>query len=487
MTTFSDFGLSNELQKSLSNMGFEEPTPIQAQAIPIALQGRDMIGQAQTGTGKTTAFGVPLLEKVTIDGGIQGVVVAPTRELAVQVAEELNRIGQVKGIRTLPIYGGQDINRQIRSLKNKPQIIAATPGRLIDHLDRKTIRLNNIKMVVLDEADEMLNMGFIEDIERILSDVPEERQTLLFSATMPKRIQTLAEKFMENPELVKVKAKEMTVTNIEQFYLEVHEKQKFDVLTSLLDIESPELAIVFGRTKKRVDEVVEGLIKRGYSAEGIHGDIPQSKRDQVIRRFKDSTIEIMVATDVAARGLDISGVSHVYNFDIPQDPESYVHRIGRTGRAGKKGLAYTFVTPREIDHLKIIEQVTKKKMTKKPIPSFKDVIAGNQQATINKIMRVIEQEDFSDYKRTAETLLEDMDSVTLLSATLKLLTKEPDVTPIKLSAIEPLRSRKPKASRDRNRSGDRNRSKDSRGRDRDRDRNRDRDRSNRNRNRNKNK
>lgn len=472
-------------------MGFEEPTPIQAQAIPIALQGRDMIGQAQTGTGKTTAFGVPLLEKVTIDGGIQGVVVAPTRELAVQVAEELNRIGQVKGIRTLPIYGGQDINRQIRSLKNKPQIIAATPGRLIDHLDRKTIRLNNIKMVVLDEADEMLNMGFIEDIERILSDVPEERQTLLFSATMPKRIQTLAEKFMENPELVKVKAKEMTVTNIEQFYLEVHEKQKFDVLTSLLDIESPELAIVFGRTKKRVDEVVEGLIKRGYSAEGIHGDIPQSKRDQVIRRFKDSTIEIMVATDVAARGLDISGVSHVYNFDIPQDPESYVHRIGRTGRAGKKGLAYTFVTPREIDHLKIIEQVTKKKMTKKPIPSFKDVIAGNQQATINKIMRVIEQEDFSDYKRTAETLLEDMDSVTLLSATLKLLTKEPDVTPIKLSAIEPLRSRKPKASRDRNRSGDRNRSKDSRGRDRDRDRdrdrNRDRDRSNRNRNRNKNK
>ncbi|MDZ5473793.1 DEAD/DEAH box helicase [Bacillus sp. 31A1R] len=457
-------------------MGFEEPTPIQSQAIPIAMQGKDMIGQAQTGTGKTTAFGVPLLEKVSVDGGIQGVVVAPTRELAVQVAEELNRIGQVKGIRTLPIYGGQDINRQIRSLKNRPQIIAATPGRLIDHLDRKTIKLNNIKMVVLDEADEMLNMGFIEDIERILSDVPEERQTLLFSATMPKRIQSLAERFMVEPELVKVKAKEMTVTNIEQFYLEVHEKQKFDVLTSLLDIESPELAIVFGRTKKRVDEVVEGLIKRGYSAEGIHGDIPQSKRDQVIRRFKDQTIEIMVATDVAARGLDISGVSHVYNFDIPQDPESYVHRIGRTGRAGKKGLAYTFVSPREIDHLKIIEQVTKKKMTKKPIPSFKDVIAGNQQATINKIMRVIEQEDYSDYKRTAETLLEDMDSVTLLSATLKLLTKEPDVTPIKLSAIEPLRSRKPKASRDRNRSGDRNRSKD-RGRDRGRDRDRDRDRS----------
>jgi ATP-dependent RNA helicase DeaD len=462
LTTFSDFGLSKELETAVLNMGFEEPTPIQAQAIPIALKGSDLIGQAQTGTGKTTAFGVPLLERMEIDTGIQGLVLAPTRELAVQVAEELNRIGQVKGIRTLPIYGGQDINRQIRSLKNRPQIIAATPGRLIDHLERRTIRLKNIKVVVLDEADEMLNMGFIEDIERILSDIPEERQTLLFSATMPKKIQSLAERFMVDPELVKIKAKEMTVTNIEQYYLEVHEKQKFDVLTSLLDIESPELAIIFGRTKKRVDEVVEGLMKRGYSAEGIHGDIPQSKRDQVIRRFKEQSIEIMVATDVAARGLDISGVSHVYNFDIPQDPESYVHRIGRTGRAGNKGIAYTFVTPREIDHLRIIEQVTKKKMKKKPIPSYKDVIAGNQQATINRIMRVIENDEHGQYKRTAENLLEDMDSVTLLSAALKLLTKEPDATPVKLTAVEPLRSRKPKAPRERgrDRKRDRNRSQD---------------------------
>lgn len=466
MTTFSDFNLSKELEKAVLNMGFEEPTPIQAQAIPIALSGKDMIGQAQTGTGKTTAFGVPLLEKMDIEEGIQGLVLAPTRELAVQVAEELNRIGQVKGVRTLPIYGGQDINRQIRSLKKRPQIIAATPGRLIDHIERKTIRLNTIKMVVLDEADEMLNMGFIEDIEKILSEVPEERQTLLFSATMPRKIQSLAERFMVEPELVKIQAKEMTVTNIEQFYLEVHEKQKFDVMTSLLDIESPELAIVFGRTKKRVDEVTEGLIKRGYSAEGIHGDIPQAKRDQVIRRFKDGTIEIMVATDVAARGLDISGVSHVYNFDIPQDPESYVHRIGRTGRAGNKGIAYTFVTPREIEHLKIIEQVTKKKMNKKPIPTFKDVLAGNQEATINKLMKVIENGENNDYKRIAESLLEDMDSVALLSAAIKLLTKEPDATPIHLTAVEPLRSKKPKMGRDRG----------SRGRDRNRDRDRDRNR-----------
>ncbi|KOP83037.1 DEAD/DEAH box helicase [Cytobacillus solani] len=461
MTTFSDFGLSNELEKALSNMGFEEPTPIQAQAIPIGLQGKDMIGQAQTGTGKTTAFGVPLLEQVSKEEGVQGLVLAPTRELAVQVAEELNRIGQVKGIKTLPIYGGQDINRQIRGLKNRPQIIAATPGRLIDHIERKTIRLADLKMVVLDEADEMLNMGFIEDIERILGEIKGERQTMLFSATMPKRIQSLAEKFMQEPELVKIKAKEMTVTNIEQHYMEVHEKQKFDVLCSLLDIQSPELAIVFGRTKRRVDEVVEGLIKRGYSAEGIHGDIPQSKRDQVIRRFKEQTIDIMVATDVAARGLDISGVSHVYNFDIPQDPESYVHRIGRTGRAGKKGLAVTFVSPREIDHLKIIENVTKSKMAKMPVPSIKDVLIGNQQATINRLMTVIENNDHADYKRIAESLLDDTDSVSLLAAALKLLTKDPDVTPVKLTAVEPIRVRKPRGDR----GGDRKRYND-RGRDR---------------------
>ncbi|MBB6446415.1 DEAD/DEAH box helicase [Bacillus benzoevorans] len=471
MITFSDFGLSKELEQAVNNMGFEEPTPIQAQAIPIALNGKDMIGQAQTGTGKTTAFGVPLLEKINIDEGLQGLVVCPTRELAVQVAEELNRIGQVKGIRTLPIYGGQDIGRQIRALKNRPQVIAATPGRLIDHIERKTVRLGSVKMVVLDEADEMLNMGFIEDIEKILAEMPKEKQTMLFSATMPKRIQSLAERFMVEPELVKIKAKEMTVTNIEQHYIEAHEKQKFDVLCSLLDIQTPELAIVFGRTKKRVDEVVDGLIKRGYSAEGIHGDIPQAKRDQVIRRFKEQSIDIMVATDVAARGLDISGVSHVYNFDIPQDPESYVHRIGRTGRAGKKGKAITFVTPREIDHLKIIENVTKKKMTKMPIPSMHDVLAGNQQAAINQLMETIEANEYQEYKRLAENLLEDTDSVTLLAAALKLITKEPDATPVKITAVEPLRSKKPKFEFDRKRRNDRGgggRNDRSRSRDRDR-------------------
>nr|WP_295971321.1 DEAD/DEAH box helicase [uncultured Bacillus sp.] len=477
MFTFSDFGLSKELEQAVNNMGFEEPTPIQAQAIPLALSGKDMIGQAQTGTGKTTAFGVPLLEKLSIEGGIQGLVLCPTRELAVQVAEELNRIGQVKGIRTLPVYGGQDIGRQIRALKNRPQVIAATPGRLIDHIERKTIRLQNIKMVVLDEADEMLNMGFIEDIEKILAEVPDERQTMLFSATMPKRIQALAERFMVEPELVKIKAKEMTVTNIEQHYIEVQEKQKFDVLCSLLDIQTPELAIVFGRTKKRVDEVVDGLMKRGYTAEGIHGDIPQTKRDQVIRRFKEQSIDIMVATDVAARGLDISGVSHVYNFDIPQDPESYVHRIGRTGRAGNKGKAITFVTPREIDHLKIIEHVTKKKMTKMSIPTLHDVMEGNQQAAINLLLQTMEDNAYQEYKHLAENLLKDTDSVTLLSAALKLITKEPDATPVKITAVEPLRSKKPKYEFDRKRRNDRGGRNDRRS-SRDRDRRRGRNRKN---------
>ena len=473
MTTFSDFGLSKEIEQAVFNMGFEEPTPIQAQAIPIALDGKDMIGQAQTGTGKTTAFGVPLLEKLSVKEGTQGLVVCPTRELAVQVAEELNRIGQGKGIRALPIYGGQDISRQIRSLKNGPQVIVATPGRLIDHIERKTIRLGAIKMVVLDEADEMLNMGFVEDIEKILAETPKEKQTMLFSATMPRRIQNLAERFMKDPEIVKVKAKEMTVTNIEQYYVEAHEKQKFDVLCGLLDIQTPELAIVFGRTKKRVDEVVDGLIKRGYSAEGIHGDIPQSKRDQVIRRFKEASIDIMVATDVAARGLDISGVSHVYNFDIPQDPESYVHRIGRTGRAGKKGKAMTFVSPREIDHLKVIENMTKKKMDKMPIPTMHDVLAGNQKAAVNQLRETMENNDYLDYKQLAETLLEDTDSVTLLASALKLITKEPDATPVRLTSVEPLRSKKPRGDFDRKRRGSNDRGgRNDKGRSFDRDRKR---------------
>ncbi len=440
MRKFEELGLSQQVIKSVINMGFEETTPIQDQTIPLVMDEKDLIGQAQTGTGKTAAFGIPLVERANIDTGkIQGIVLTPTRELAVQVAEELNKIGQFKGIRTLPIYGGQEITRQIRALKNKPQVIVGTPGRLLDHIRRKTIRLDSIEMVIIDEADEMLNMGFIEDIETILLEIPSKRQTLLFSATMPERIQKLSQKFMVNPELIKVKAKEITVPNIEQHYMEVKEKQKLDVLCLIFDIHSPELAIVFGRTKRRVDELSEALSKRGYSAEGIHGDLTQAKRDSVMRKFKEGTIEVLVATDVAARGLDISGVTHVFNFDIPQDPESYVHRIGRTGRAGKSGLAITFITPREIAHLKAIERSTRKKIERKNVPTVTDALEGQKRIITEKLISVIEENNYNQYKNVAEELLEEYDSVTLISAALKMLVKEPDTTPIQLTSENPLR------------------------------------------------
>lgn len=447
MQTFNDFGLTEPVLRALNNMGFEEATPIQQQAIPVALQGRDLIGQAHTGTGKTAAFGVPMVE--FLDAGreqIQGAVLTPTRELAVQVAEELNKIGYHKGIRTLPIYGGQDINRQIRALKNRPHIIVATPGRLMDHMRRKTIRLNQVRVTVLDEADEMLNMGFIEDIEAILKDVPEERQTMLFSATMPGPIQALAHRFMTDPEVIRTAARQVTVPSIEQSYIEVEERQKFDVLCRLLDIQSPDRAIVFGRTKRRVDELFEALNKRGYSAEGIHGDMPQSRRDQVMRKFKEGITDVLVATDVAARGLDISGVTHIYNFDIPQDPEWYVHRIGRTGRAGQSGLAITLVTPREIRHLRVIEQMTRGKITRKPVPTIKEAFEGQQRLAMDMLLHAVEKGDIERYRGLAEDLLNEVDSVTLVAAALKVLTKESDRTPVVLTEERPLAVKKPKSA-----------------------------------------
>ncbi len=434
MATFNQMGLSNPIIRATDNMGFEEATPIQEKTIPLLMEGRDVIGQAQTGTGKTAAFGIPLIEKIEAGSRtIEGLVITPTRELAVQVAEEINRIGQFKGIRALPIYGGQDITRQIRSLSNKPQIIVGTPGRLMDHMRRKTVRLQQVRMVVLDEADEMLNMGFIEDIETILKQVPGESQTMLFSATMPRPIQQLAGRFMKQPELIRTKTKEATLPSTEQYYIEVQDRQKFDVLCRLLDMQPPELCIVFARTKRRVDEVFEALCKRGYLAEGIHSDLTQAKRNAVMRRFREGTIDILVATDVAARGLDITGVTHVYNFDIPQDPEGYVHRIGRTGRAGKTGVALTLVTPRELGQLKQIEKTINRRVVRRPVPTVNEAIEGQQQLTIDKLMKAAAEEDVGIYKKLAEQLLDTTDSVTLLSAALKLLTKEMDTTPVTLT------------------------------------------------------
>lgn len=457
MTTFNDLGLDDNILQAVKNMGFEEPTPIQEQTIPLVLAGRDLIGRAQTGTGKTAAYGIPMVDRCDMEfEKIQFLVITPTRELAMQVAEELNRIGQTKRVRALPIYGGQEIDRQIRSLKKMPQIIVGTPGRLMDHMRRRTIRLQQIKMIVLDEADEMLNMGFKEDIEEILKQLPEQRQTLLFSATMPVHIQRLAREFMNSPEMIHIKPQEVTVSAIEQQYIEIQESKKLDVLCRLLDIQSPEMAIVFSRTKRRVDEIAEALSQRSYASEGLHGDLSQSMRDTVMRKFRSGVVEILVATDVAARGLDISGVTHIYNFDIPQDPESYVHRIGRTGRAGETGLATTFVTPREIGHLRFIEQLTKQSITRKPIPTVTEVVAGLQRIVADNLLTAVEKEDIHPYKGLAESLLEEHDSVALLSAALKLLTREPVDSPIPvLSEVPPIKLKDPYKSTPRKREYDR--------------------------------
>ena len=458
---FEQLMISEPVLRALNDMGFEEPTPIQREAIPVAKSGQDMIGQAQTGTGKTAAFGIPALEQV--DPTIQDpqvLILSPTRELAIQVAEELNKIAQHTNIQALPIYGGQDIGRQFRMLKKHPQVIVATPGRLMDHMERKSISFDHVKVVILDEADEMLNMGFVDDINKILTAVPGERQTLLFSATMPKAIQELAETYLTEPTLIRMKPTQVTMDLIEQYYIEVQDRQKFDVLCRLLDIQAPELAIVFGRTKRRVDEVTEALKKRGYMAEGIHGDLSQQKRDSVIRQFREGTIDILVATDVAARGLDISGVTHVYNYDLPQDPESYVHRVGRTGRAGKAGVAMTFVIPREIEHLHAIERLTKRKIARRKAPSLGEVLEGQQKIAVEKLIALADnREELASYRSSAEELLNDIDSVTLLAAALKLLTKEPDTTPVSITEEAPLRIRRRRDSgrRDGRRRDDRRR------------------------------
>ncbi|HEY4553896.1 MAG TPA: DEAD/DEAH box helicase [Bacillaceae bacterium] len=443
MTKFSDLNLSPAILKAVNRMGFEEATPIQSKTIPLSMEGKDLIGQAQTGTGKTAAFGIPLIQKIDVkDSNVQGIIIAPTRELAIQVSEELYKIGMDSRVRVLAVYGGSDIQRQIRALKKGPHIIVGTPGRILDHINRRTLKLGNVHTLILDEADEMLNMGFIDDIEAILSTVPEDRQTLLFSATMPDPIRRIAERFMKNPETVRVQAKEMTVPLIEQYFVKVPEREKFDVLSRLIDVHSPELAIVFGRTKRRVDELANALTLRGYTAEGIHGDLSQAKRISVLKKFKEGKVDVLVATDVAARGLDISGVTHVYNYDIPQDPESYVHRIGRTGRAGKEGMAITFVSPREMGYLRIVEQTTKKRMQPMRPPTWDEAMEGQQRITMEKLNEAINEGNFDGYRTTANELLaEHDDPAMIIAAALKVLTKEPDKTPVHITEERPLPSK----------------------------------------------
>ena len=373
---FEDMGLSSEILKAVKYMGFEEASPIQSKAIPLIQEGHDVIGQAQTGTGKTAAFGIPLLEKIDPKSKkLQAIILCPTRELAIQVADEIRNLAKyMHGIKLVPIYGGQEIVKQIRSLKSGTQIVIGTPGRVMDHMRRKTIKMDHIHTVVLDEADEMLNMGFREDIEFILNSVPEERQTVLFSATMPKPIMEITKQFQKDAQLVKVTKKELTVPNIEQYYYEVKEKNKEEVLARLLDIYAPKLSVVFCNTKKQVDLLVQALLGRGYFAAALHGDLKQEQRDRVMQGFRSGKTDILVATDVAARGIDVDEVEAVFNYDLPQDDEYYVHRIGRTGRAGREGRAFSFVTGKEVYKLKEIQRYCKTKIYLQKVPSMNDVV-----------------------------------------------------------------------------------------------------------------
>jgi ATP-dependent RNA helicase DeaD len=394
---FEDFRLSKEILRAISDIGFEEPTPIQVSAIPLLLKGSDVIGQAQTGTGKTAAFGIPIVERCRKGKNPFAIILEPTRELAVQVSEEISKIGKFKKIGVLPIYGGTSIERQIKALRKGIDVIVGTPGRIIDHMNRKTVLLSDIKVVVLDEADEMLNMGFIEDIETILKTTTLDRQTLLFSATMPQPIINIAKRHMKNPERIKIDTKELVVPKIKQIFYEVREEDKVNALSRLIDVEDPQLAIVFCHTKREVDDVTMKLNQMGYNAAALHGDYTQSRREEVIRKFRDSMIDILVATDVASRGLDIQNVTHVINFSIPQNPESYIHRIGRTGRAGKTGMAITFVTPREYRHLRLIEKTAKTVIDKKRLPSSIDVIRAKGKNIVRDIKDIIESNKHAGY------------------------------------------------------------------------------------------
>lgn len=422
---FDELNIDERILRAIEDMGFEETSPIQTQAIPAVCEGIDVVGQAQTGTGKTAAYTIPMLMK--IDPQIkkpQAIVLCPTRELAVQVAEEIRKLAKyMSDIKVLPVYGGQEIVRQIKSLKTGVQIIVGTPGRVMDHMRRKTVKFDNINMVILDEADEMLDMGFREDMETILTETPEDRQTVMFSATMPKAIMDIARNFQKDARIIKVVRKELTVSNIEQFYYEVRPKNKTEVLCRLIDIYNPRLSVVFCNTKRQVDELISELKGRGYFADGIHGDMKQQQRDRVMDDFRSSKVDILIATDVAARGIDVDDVDMVFNYDIPQDEEYYVHRIGRTGRAGRSGMALSFISGKEVYKLKDIERYCKTKILAKPVPSLDDVKNTKLDNMFDKIRQTIEEGGLTDMVNLVEEHVnqEEYTSMDMAAALLKML------------------------------------------------------------------
>ena len=406
---FTDFPVSEVILKAVVEMGWVDTTPIQAAAIPVVLAGRDVIGQAQTGTGKTAAFGIPAIEHVVVENrSTQVLIMCPTRELALQVKEQITALAKhKKGLLVTAIYGGESYERQFANLKRGTQIVVGTPGRIMDHIEKKTLKLDNISMVILDEADEMLNMGFREDIEHILSHAPEERQTVLFSATMSKDILNITKKFQKNPEIIKVTKNEITNVNIDQSFYLVKKEAKFEVMVRLIDVHDLQLMLVFCNTKSKVDELVEDLQSQGYAAEGLHGDLRQTARNQVMNKFRNGNTKILVATDVAARGIDVSGVDAVFNFDLPMDLEYYVHRIGRTGRAGKLGRAFLFVTKRDRSRMRDLEHYTKVQIPQGQIPKQADMEKARQGKLVEKIKANIQEEGNEAYEGIVEQLKEE--------------------------------------------------------------------------------
>ncbi len=422
---FRNLGLSRDLVKAIDDAGFEEPTPVQREAIPLLLDGRDLIAQAQTGTGKTAAFALPLLQRLSGESrDPQALVLAPTRELAIQVAQTFHQFGRPRGATVLAVYGGQPIDRQLRALRHPVDVIVGTPGRVMDHLRRETLRLSSVSMVVLDEADEMLDMGFVEDIEWILERVPGTHQTALFSATIPNRVAQLARRYLNDPARVIIEPEQVTVPQTEQAYYEVLPRAKLEALTRVLDLEIPTSAIIFCRTKRVVDELTEQLQARGYPAEALHGDLSQTQRDRVMARFRAGQDEILVATDVASRGLDVENISHVINYDIPGDPESYVHRIGRTGRAGRPGIAITLTTPRERRHLRDIERATGQRMERRGVPTLQEIEERERQMLGESLAEIIEQDDLETSMMIVDELAAYYDPSEVAAAAVSLLMRE---------------------------------------------------------------
>lgn len=422
-TKFYELGLNEKILKGIEDMGFEEPSQIQAQVIPVVLEGNDVIGQAQTGTGKTLAFGAPMLNGLIKENNvIKGLVLTPTRELAIQVNEELVRIAKHTRIRMLPIYGGQSIDRQIRAIKKGIDIIVGTPGRVLDLIRRGVLDLDEIQFLVLDEADEMLNMGFVEDIEEIINNCNSYRHTLLFSATMPGPIKKIASKYMKaDAKHVSIVKNTMTVSTVDQYYYEIKQKDRFESLCRILDVDEPDTSIIFCKTKRGVDELVESMQRRGYNVEGMHGDMNQSQRLNTLKKFKDESLDFLVATDVAARGIDVENVTHVINYDLPQDTESYVHRIGRTGRANKTGVAYTLVTAREYSVLKQIEKATKGKIKRKDIPTIDDIFNVKYGHILDNVKDTLEGDTFKRFIPLATELDDDYNLVDVAAALMSMV------------------------------------------------------------------